>query len=214
MEEKASGLVVRLHPLTETSLIVHWLTADQGRLATVAKGARRPQSPFRGKLDLFFLNDFSFARSRRSELHTLREAVVLDPHLALRQDFGWLQQAAYAAALIAQATETETPLPGIFDLLLGCLRHLPRQPKHPRAILAFEMKLLAGLGLEPPLASTRLSPGAGALLERLRDWDWPDLARLQISPPQAAELRAFLAAHLQACFGKILATRAPALVPA
>jgi DNA repair protein RecO (recombination protein O) len=73
MDERAQGLVLRVYPLTETSLIVHWLTRDQGRLATVAKGARRPKSPFRGKLDLFYMADFSFGRSRRSELHTLRE---------------------------------------------------------------------------------------------------------------------------------------------
>ena len=46
--ERATGLVLRTRPLTETSLIVLWLTREAGRLATVAKGARRPKSPFRG----------------------------------------------------------------------------------------------------------------------------------------------------------------------
>jgi recombinational DNA repair protein (RecF pathway) len=54
MIETAAGLVMRTRPLTETSLIVHWLTPTLGRLATVAKGARRANSPFRGKLDLFY----------------------------------------------------------------------------------------------------------------------------------------------------------------
>ena len=61
------GLILRTRPLTETSLIVNWLTPEFGRLATVAKGARRARSPFRGLLDLFYLCDLSFARSRRSE---------------------------------------------------------------------------------------------------------------------------------------------------
>ena len=65
MVETATGLVLRTRPLTETSLIVQWLTPNLGRLATVAKGGRRPKSPFRGKVDLFYLADFSFARSRR-----------------------------------------------------------------------------------------------------------------------------------------------------
>ena len=56
--EQATGWVLRKRLLTETSLIVHWLTAEQGRVATVAKGARRPKSPYRGKLDLFYLADF------------------------------------------------------------------------------------------------------------------------------------------------------------
>ena len=48
VHERATGIVLRTYPLTETSLIIHWLTAELGRLATVAKGARRPKSPFRG----------------------------------------------------------------------------------------------------------------------------------------------------------------------
>jgi DNA repair protein RecO (recombination protein O) len=73
MEERASGFILRTRTFTETSLIVQWVTADLGRMATVAKGARRPKSPFLGKLDLFYEADFSFQRSQRSELHTLRE---------------------------------------------------------------------------------------------------------------------------------------------
>ena len=46
MIESATGMILRTRPLTETSLIVHWLTPDFGRIATVAKGARRPKSPF------------------------------------------------------------------------------------------------------------------------------------------------------------------------
>ena len=84
MIESATGLVFRTRPLTETSLIVHWLTPRFGRLGTVAKGARRVKSPFHGKLDLFYLADFSFSRSLRSELHTLREVILRETHSRLR----------------------------------------------------------------------------------------------------------------------------------
>src|SRR5256885_16875286 len=104
MIETARGVILRTRPLTETSLIVHWLTRDLGRIATVAKGARRPKSPFRGKLDLFYLADLSFSRSQRSELHNLREVVLRETHSILRQEFGHLQQASYGAALVEQTT--------------------------------------------------------------------------------------------------------------
>ena len=80
MIETATGVVLRTRLLTETSLIVHWLTPGAGRLATVAKGALRPKSPFRGKLDLFYHADFTFSRSRRSDLHTLREVSLRETH--------------------------------------------------------------------------------------------------------------------------------------
>ena len=42
-------------------------------------------------------------------------------HGAIREDILKLRQAAYAAAFIEQATETETPLPAVFELLRGFL---------------------------------------------------------------------------------------------
>ena len=165
MIENAAGLVLRTRPLTETSLIVHWLTPNLGRVATVAKGARRPKSPFRGKLDLFYLADFSFSRSRRSELHTLREVSLRETHSRLREDLGLLQQASYCAALVEQATETETPLQHVFDLMIGLLAHLTAQPLPATTIFSFELKLLTELGLKPDLDKSQLNPGTKQLVQ-------------------------------------------------
>jgi len=211
MTESASGIILRARPLTETSLILHWLTPELGRLATVAKGARRPKSSFRGKLDIFYEADFSFTRSRRSDLHTLREASLRDTHEALRRDLGWLQQAGYCATLIEQTTETETPIAPIFDLVRGFLEQLPQQPPRPATIFAFEMKLLAELGQAPDLDDARLTPGAQKVLADLAANDWPGLSRLQLSAPQVREIRQFLHGFLIWHLGKIPAGRDAAL---
>jgi DNA repair protein RecO (recombination protein O) len=167
MIETATGLILRTRPLTETSLIVHWLTPDFGRIATVAKGARRHKSPFIGKLDLFYLADFSFSRSRSSDLHNLREVSLREAHGALREDILKLRQAAYAAAFIEQATETETPLPAVFKLLREFLDQLCAQKSAPQIIFAFEFKLLRELGLEPHLEKARLTAGAKKIVRSL-----------------------------------------------
>ena len=146
MIESAHGIILRTRPLTETSLIVNWLTPDLGRIATVAKGARRPKSPFAGKLDLFYTADFSFTRSRSSELHNLREVKLHATRSRLREDMGKFQQAAYATACIEQATETETPLPEIFKLVEGFLNFLGANPATPQNIFALELKFLRELG--------------------------------------------------------------------
>ena len=82
-----------------------------GRIGTVAKGARRPKSAFQGKLDLFHVAEFSFQRSRRSDLHTLRE-VALTKLSRLRTDVELLDCLARATRLITRATEEQTPLAG------------------------------------------------------------------------------------------------------
>jgi DNA repair protein RecO (recombination protein O) len=209
--ECATGVVLRTRPLTDTSLIVQWLTAGQGRLATVAKGARRSKSPFRGQLDLFYLADFSFARCARSELHTLREVKVLETHAGLRQDIGRLRQVCYCAALIEQTTETETPLRGLFDPFTALLRETAQAPARPQTIFAFEMKLLEELGLGPNLAETKLSAGSRQILARLGEMDWGGIFRLRPSAAQEEEMRQFLHGFLVYHTGKIPKGRAAAL---
>jgi DNA repair protein RecO (recombination protein O) len=190
--ERAIGIVLRTRPLTETSLIVHWLTEDFGRIATVAKGARRPQSTFRGQIDLFYRVELSFVRSRRSDLHTLREARLLDASALIRRDLNQLEQAAYCARLIEQCTESETPIPELYRHFVTLLAALPRQPAQPQTLFAFEMKLLEELGLGPDLAHSRLSPGSRALLEQYVTLDWDDVLRTSPGDDQTAEIRHFL----------------------
>jgi DNA repair protein RecO (recombination protein O) len=213
MIETATGVVLRTRLLTETSLIIHWLTPTAGRLATVAKGALRPKSPFRGKLDLFYRADFSFSRSRRSDLHTLREVSLRDTHPALRQDLARLRQACYCAALIEQATETETPLPAIFDLLLGILQYLGAHEPGPAALFAFELHLLSELGLQPNLEESRLNPGTRQLALALTGRAWDEVDHLHPAPAQLAELRRFLHGFLIYHLGRIPRGRDAALAP-
>ncbi len=211
MIENSHGLVLRTRPLTETSLIVHWLTARHGRLATVAKGARRPKSPFRGKLDLFFAADFSFSRSRHSELHALREVSVLETHTRLRQDLEALHQACYAAALVEQTTETETPIPAIYTLTRDFVAWVAAEPARSAMVFAFELKLLEELGLQPDLSNSRLKAGTVEIVRLLTRAPWQTISNLRVSAAQKAELSHFLHGFILFHLGKIPATRAAAL---
>ena len=211
MTESANGLILRTRLLTETSLIVHWLTPELGRIATVAKGARRPKSPFAGKLDLFYTADFSFSRSRHSELHTLREVKLRETHRPIREDLLKLQQAAYAAAFIEQATETDTPLPDVLALLENFLTALCGAAAIPQTVFAIELKLLRELGLEPDLTESRLTPGAQQIARRLANDDWPQIFRVKPAVAQVAELRLWLHGFLLLHLGKVPRGRVAAL---
>jgi len=207
MIETSTGLILRTRPLTDTSLIIHWLTGDLGRLATVAKGARRPKSPFAGKLDLFYLARFSFQRSRRSELHQLREVDLQETHAALRRDVQALQQASYCAALVEQTTETETPVPAIYTLMTGVLEQLRRHEPQAQTVPAFEMKLLAELGLQPDLDKEKLKPDLKQILRLLHEGDWAKVSRLKLLPAQMVALNRFLGGFMVYHLGKVPAGR-------
>jgi len=207
MTENSPGLILRTRPLTDTSLIIHWLTPDFGRLATVAKGARRPKSPFAGKVDLFYLADFSFQRSRRSELHQLREVTLRETHAAIRRELEYVQQASYAAALIEQTTEMEAPIPEIFSLMVEFLKCLPQHAPQSQTLFAFEVKLLSELGIQPDLEKDRLNPDLKQILRILLVSNWSALSRLKLTASQLTSLRQFLHGFMVYHLGKIPATR-------
>ena len=211
MSERSAGLILRTRPLTDTSLIVHWLTPELGRLATVAKGARQPRSAFAGRLDFGFEAEFSFVRSRRSELHTLREVGVRNPRPGLRTDYTRLAQAAYAVAFVEQTTELETPLAEIYALLAGFFDHLSAHPPQPRGVIAFELKLLSRLGLEPDAGESSLSPGTRELLGQLLTADWAELAALKPAAAEARAARQFLQGFIIEHCQKLPKGRAEAL---
>ena len=190
MEERASGIILRTRTFTETSLVVQWITADLGRVATVAKGARRPKSPFLGKLDLFYEADFSFQRSRRSELHTLREVQLNKTHAELRRELAWVHQASYFGVLIEKGTEAETPIREVYELFAGVLEALPRTAPRARMVLSFELKLLSLLGYEPNLSG--LSEEAASLARILLESSFEELGALKTSGRTHHEVNRFV----------------------
>jgi DNA repair protein RecO (recombination protein O) len=210
MDERATGIILRTYPLTESSLIVHWLTRELGRTATVARGALRPKSSFRGKIDLFHQCELLFARSRRSELHTLKEVALLESYPVLRSDIQCLHRVVYAAALIEQTTETDTPVPELFELLRGYIEAIVGQLTA-IAVFAFELKLLETLGMRPDPGAIKTTAGVKRLIEVLLSAEWRTLQSLRLSAAQFQELRQFLHGFLLYHLEKIPRSRSKAL---
>jgi DNA repair protein RecO (recombination protein O) len=190
MEERASGIILRTRTFTETSLIVQWITADLGRMATVAKGARRPKSPFLGKLDLFYEADFSFQRSQRSELHTLREVQLTKTNAELRRELAWVHQASYFGVLIELGTETETPIREVYQLFVAVLEALPRTAPRARTVLSFELKLLSLLGYEPDFSA--LNEEGAALAKMLLESSFEELSSIKTSAQTHHDVNRFV----------------------
>ncbi len=159
--ETTSAILLRKIKLTESSLIVCWLSSQHGLLKTVAKGARSPKSKFAGRLDLFFECEIDFARSRKSELHILREVSLTHCFEGIRQDYTRVTTGAYFVELLELVTEPGHPAPELYDLLRRALSYLDRNPASQRALVHFERELTRLLGIEHPTVPAAVS------LERL-----------------------------------------------
>ncbi len=66
------AFVLHAYPYSETSLIVDVFSRDHGRVAVLARGARRPRSVLRGVLLAF--QPLELAWAGRGEVHTLIRA--------------------------------------------------------------------------------------------------------------------------------------------
>ena len=71
-QDAQPAFVLHSYPFKETSLVVELFTRDFGRIAVVAKGARRPKSSLRGVLLAF--QPLLVSWSGKGELHTLIRA--------------------------------------------------------------------------------------------------------------------------------------------
>ncbi|MEY3395447.1 MAG: repair protein RecO [Verrucomicrobiota bacterium] len=156
------AILIRTTRLTETSLIVHWMSEGEGMIKTVAKGALRPKSVFSGKLDLFFSGEILVARSRKSELHTLREVSIFHWRQGLRRSYLTTLMAGYFCQLIEAGVEMDHPDPAVYDLLRRALDHLDQEEASLRALRSFEKQFAAVLGV-----SRDRMPGELALREHL-----------------------------------------------
>ena len=112
--------VLHTYPFKETSLVVELLTREFGRIAAVAKGARRPRSAMRGMLQSF--QPLVAAWSGKSELRTLHtlewgEGLLLLQGEALICGF-------YLNELLLRLLPREDPHEALFDYYRQTLRDL------------------------------------------------------------------------------------------
>ncbi|MDB2576272.1 DNA repair protein RecO [Planctomycetota bacterium] len=148
------GLLLRRTPFGETSLVVHVLTPDHGRVELMAKGAHRPRSRFFGVLDWFDTLDLSWVQRSDSDLGTLREGELLTRRRQLTRSLRSYRAAQTVIELTDLVTRAGFSDRGQFVLAEEALDALDQAQGPPSALLAgFELKLLEQLGLAPALVT-------------------------------------------------------------
>lgn len=159
--EKASAILINRYRLTESSLIIHWCSAEEGLFKTVAKGALRPKSAFAGRLDLFVTCEVDYLRSIKSDLHSLKEAHLAEPRMGIRESYLRVLAGTYFCKLVEMVAEKETPLDGVHKLLQLSLDYLNGHDPMVKLLHRFENKLCEELGLGA------VEHGGGALLHEV-----------------------------------------------
>lgn len=151
--EQSLALVLRVVEFSETSLVVTLFSRDFGKLGALAKGARRPKSPFEAALDLLTLCRIVFLPKSSDALDLLTEAKLERRFRAATRDLRRLYAGLYVAELLDQLTEKHDPHAELFDAAERVLRDLDGEADVAATLLRFELTALRLLGHLPELAA-------------------------------------------------------------
>ena len=145
------ALVLRTVEVFETSSVATLFTRDLGKVAVLAKGARRLKSPLQGGLDLLGVSDIVLLTKAGESLELLAEAAPVERFPSLRRDLAALYAGYYIAELLSDLTDLHDPHPKLFDAARITLRHLGDAGLRSGRILRFELACLRELGVMPSL---------------------------------------------------------------
>lgn len=148
--EQTEAIVLRIYPWSETSVIANLYTRDFGKISVLAKGARRPKSPFEAALDLLSICRVVFISKSTDALDILTEAKLQTRFRAGARDLLRLYVGYYVAELLDRMTEKDQRQQEVYDLAVATLTALHDRQMDVRAIvLRYEMQMLRMAGNLP-----------------------------------------------------------------
>ena len=146
-QDNQPGYVLHTYPYRETSLVVETFTRSQGRVAMIARGAKRPRSALRGSIMAF--QPLGFSWSGRGELRLLLRAEWQGGQQLLQGRA--LLCGFYLNELLLKLLPREDAHEQLFLDYQAALARLAAEPEPDAVLRRFEKALLRELGYALPL---------------------------------------------------------------
>jgi len=147
---KMTGISLKSHSLGEFDRIITFFTREHGLVRAVAKGIKKGNSRWSGRLDTLFCSQLTLAKGRN--LDVILHADTLYAFPRLRLDLERLTHGLYLLELILVFSAEDDPHSNdLFDLLIATLQALEEFTPVSLLILWFELRLLYQLGYTPQL---------------------------------------------------------------
>jgi len=199
MLTKDEAITIRTVDYSETSQVLTLFAKQSGKLTAIAKGSKRPKSPFDGPIDLLAHGKIVFSNSNREKLATLTEFQLLHSFSNIPAHLFTYNCSLFAAELVGLLTDDYDAHPVLFDKFLVFLTSADnakiKQPATQNilaALIIFQLDLLKEIGLKPVLNAcgnckspfdsswpeVYFSPAAAALLCKDCEQNFPDKTKL------------------------------------
>jgi len=146
------AVLVRRHPFSETSLVVHAITREHGRVHLLARGAYRPRSSFYCVLDFLHELELEWSPSPTRELLNLRRAELTRRRRRVTDDLERFRAGISMLELADLGARPGQGDPELYDVLGSALDRLDEGRESPDLVrIGFELGFLRQHGLSPAL---------------------------------------------------------------
>jgi len=146
---KDQAICIRAHDYSETSQVVTFFARDHGKVAAMAKGAKRPRSPLGGPIEMFSYGQLVLADNPNARLATLTEFLPrFDVVRGLSGKVSAYHASLLATELLDKLTQDRDPHPGLHDGFLRFLQEVPAHPAVLPSLIGFQWVLLKEVGLQ------------------------------------------------------------------
>ncbi|MBW2646417.1 MAG: DNA repair protein RecO [Deltaproteobacteria bacterium] len=148
----SQAIILRTVDYSDSDKIVTLFTSVYGKVAVIAKGAKKSIKRFGGTLELFSLVDVVWSLGQRKGLPILKETTVINPFDRIRTDIFKTAYASYWSELINKWMEAGQRHYSSFELLNRALCCLDKDEIDDDVLsIFFQAKFLAFCGFSPNL---------------------------------------------------------------
>lgn len=152
MKKAIDGLILRERPSGESDKLLTLLSAEEGRITVIAKGARSSRSKLLSVCQLY--NYVNLEYYEKNELRFGSAGSVNENFFRISEDLEGASLAAYLSEITLEITGEGVPAPDILRMLLNCL-YCIRENKKPRQQIkaVFELFAASVSGFSPDLSA-------------------------------------------------------------
>lgn len=148
---KWEGIVIRSVDYGESSKVVTLFTREQGKIGTMARGAKKTKSRLVAVSQLFTHGYYLCKTGPGTGMPDLSQGEIVESYRDLRQNLEHTAYAAYMAELLDRLTHEREPNPFLFQLLALTFRYIDDGKDAEILCRIFESKMLIVAGIAPRL---------------------------------------------------------------
>ena len=149
---ESKGLILKVFPYSNTSIICNIFTNNFGKLTLMVKGVRKPKKPLLSIIQPFNLVEIQYYYKKNRGIQLIKEADIVISFDKLRANFNSILFGSIILGIINKVFEKEYPNEIIFRLIYKTLNKLSKDNNQNKIMfLFFLFHLNKQLGFMPAL---------------------------------------------------------------